>query len=102
MGPRLQRPDVPARWAGSSLAPEGTPSGGITDLCASKSTLRAQGSCLNSPNNWPPPGPHLGFSISGIRKVTSRFRCPSPLGLQLEGWVGWGQTPSVLGPLGGP
>lgn len=94
------RPEVPAYWAGPLCplgAPEGTPYRGIIDL-SSKSTLRAQGSGLNSPNNWPPPGLSLGFSITGIRKVTSRFRPPSPLGLQLEGCAGWGRHLLSLGP----
>ncbi|KAI5164772.1 F-Box/Lrr-Repeat Protein 5 [Manis pentadactyla] len=33
-----------------------------------------------------------------IRKVTSSFRTPSPPGLQLEGWVGWGRYLLSKGP----
>lgn len=87
-------------WGWVLWAPLGTPRRGIMELF-SKSTLKAQGPCLNSPNNWPPPGLRLGFSMTGIRKVTSRFRPPPPPGLQLEGWVAWGRHLLSLGPSAG-
>lgn len=91
------RPRVPSAGPHPSLAPGEFPTG-IAGLSCSKSNLREQGSHLNSPNNWPPSGPALGIFHYGDPEGHSLFRPPSPPGLQLEGWVGWGRYLLSKGP----
>lgn len=95
MGPLVQRLQVPLAGLCPSLAPEEAPFRGIIDPSSQKSTLRTQGSSLNSPSYRPPPR----FSMTGIRKVTPHFYPSSPPGLQVEGWIGWGRCHHSMGPL---
>jgi hypothetical protein len=65
---------VPAGWAGwvePPLALEGAPCRAIMDLLSRKSTLRAQGSHLNSLNSWPPPALQLRFFHYRHRRVSA-------------------------------
>lgn len=85
-----RRPKVPAGWAGwvePPLALEGAPCRGIMNLLSRKSTLRAQGSHLNSLNSWPPPALPLRFFHYRHQRVSSYLPLLLPPGLRQEGWA---------------
>lgn len=88
-----RRPKVPAGWAGwvgwvePPLALEGAPCRGIMDLLSRKSTLRAQGSHLNSLNSWPPPALQLRFFHYRQQRVSSYLPLLLPPGPRQEGWA---------------
>lgn len=100
-----QRPKVPADWAGWAGPPpalERAPCRGIIDLLSRKSTLRAQGSHLNSLNNWPPPDLQLRFFHYRHPRVRSYLPLllPPGLGTKKDGqdkhaWIfSWSVVPS--------
>lgn len=74
-----------AGWVGPPLAPEGAPCRGIMDLLSRKSTLRGQGSHLNSLNNCPPPGLQLRVFHYRHQRVRSYLPLLLSPGPRLEG-----------------